>query len=634
MNGAPGRLSNGDSPRADFFDMPILLHRLAALLFFVSPAVASAQTQNGVVLVEPALLADTRAVVPGKPFMVGVHLRMAPHWHTYWKYAGDSGMPTELDWELPPGFKAGEIQWPLPGTINEEGDLQTYAYQDEVLLLVQITPPAYVEAKEVSLKVKARWLVCEKICVPGEATLSLALPVAQTSEPANAELFAKFSALLPESRGPPFQLAWESGPESLTLRVSGLRDNQALEFFPLPPAGVLIGHPQVNGSAVTIPIEKNNVKALPGLLVVKEGAARAGWLVGDAEPTATASKAGGSLTWFLLLGVIGGFILNLMPCVLPVIALKIFGFVQQAGETRARILRLGLAFVAGIFAWFLALAALLSIFKAAGHELNWAFQFQHPGFVIAMMVIVLVFALNLLGAFELFLPAAANTRLVEMSAREGYGGAFLHGAFATLMATPCTAPFLGPALGFAFAQSPLIIFAMFGAIATGMSLPYLVLSAQPAWIKFLPKPGMWMVRVKQAMGVLLVGTFLWLGWVLWQQQTNKSEPFAPQLERALGQGKTVFVDFTADWCVNCKVNERLVLNTEPIQRAFRERDIIFLKADWTRGDPGITEILRGFGRAGVPVYAIYPGGRRDNPILLPELLTQKTVLDALGPARP
>jgi DsbC/DsbD-like thiol-disulfide interchange protein/cytochrome c biogenesis protein CcdA len=598
---------------------------LLALLLAGAPAFA--QLHEGLRLVRAELIAGSTAVAPGRPLLVALRMRMAPGWHTYWQFPGDSGMPTRIEWSLPAGWKAGPIQWPAPTTIDEEG-LQTYAYSGEVLLFTELTPPAELRDPEVTLRAKASWLVCEKICIPGEASLSLTLPVAGAAEPANQELFARHQSRLPQPN-PPFKTDWKRTEGQLILNISGAPPDARIEFFPLPPPNVLIGHPTVAGPTVSIPIQSGNASSLPGVLAVHEGATLRAWQI---DSQAAVIKPAQSLGKFLAFGFIGGFLLNLMPCVLPVIALKIFGFIRQAGESRARILRLGLAFVAGIFAWFLGLAALVSAFKAAGHELNWSFQFQHPAFLIAMMVIVFVFALNLLGAFEVLLPGRATGALAEMSAREGYGGAFLHGMFATLMATPCTAPFLGPALGFAFAQSPAVIFGMFTSIAAGMAFPYLVLTAQPAWLRFIPKPGVWMVRVKQAMGLLLAGTFVWLAWIFWQQQTVRHEPFSPRLEHALTQGKTVFVDFTADWCVNCKVNERLVLNTEPVQRALRENDVIFLTADWTNGDEDITALLKKFGRAGVPAYVIFPKASPDQPVVLPELLTRDLVINALTEA--
>lgn len=593
---------------------------------------ASAQTYQGVELVQASLVPGVTAVAPGHSFTVGLRLKMAPHWHTYWKFSGDSGLPTKIEWELPPGFRAGPIQWPIPKRLTEEGDLVTYAYEDEVVLLVEIRPPPELILDEVTINAKVHWLVCEKLCIPGAAELTLTLPVSSDSFTANGSVLDPYSGQLPEESALPFAVAWTEVEGGVKLAVSGLQPGQTADFFPSPPADLVIGHPKVDGSEITIPITSGTAERVPGLLLVEEGMRRLAWQVGNEAPRPPAPATSESLIHFLLLGALGGLILNLMPCVLPVIALKLLGFMKQARKSRRKIWRLGLAFVAGVFAWFLMLAALVSGFKAAGQELNWAFQFQHPGFLIAMIAVTLLFALNLLGGFEIVLPARFNHRLDEMAGREGYGGAFWHGVFATLMATPCTAPFLGPALGFAFAQSTAVIFAMFAAIAFGMSLPYLLLSAQPGWMRFLPKPGKWMVRLKQLMGVLLLGTALWLGWVLWQGNRER-EPFAPQFAAAMKGDQMLFVDFTADWCVNCKVNERLVLNTEAVQKAFRENNVRVLQADWTKGDPEITKLLRSFDRVGVPLYVIYPAHKRQKPIVLPEVITTGLVREAIERAK-
>jgi len=407
----------------------------------------------------------------------------------------------------------------------------------------------------------------------------------------------------------------------------------------------------------------------------------------------------------LFFGFLGGLILNLMPCVLPVISLKIFGFIQHAGDSRARIFGNGLAFTAGIFAWFVGIGLLLVGLKAAGREINWAFQFTNPFFVIGMSAVVLVFALNLFGVFEIILPSFAASGILGWSAREGYAGSFFQGVFATVLATPCTAPYLGTALGFAFTQSGPIILLMFSAIALGMSAPYLLLTAQPAWLRFVPRPGPWMVRVKQLMGFLLLATLLFLLWVLGVERgleatiwvsafllvlsfacwmygafltaataisrrilvlflalalvvgsgvyfvgwkfsgakgvapvaalPNDWVAFSPErLEAELAGGHSVFVDFTAAWCITCKFNETSVLESAPVKEAFARYEIVKMKADWTNADPVITKTLKQFGRVGVPLYVLYPAATPHQPIVLPELLTQALVLDHLQSAGP
>jgi thiol:disulfide interchange protein DsbD len=497
---------------------------LAAVTLLAMLCPARAQKYEGRELVQAKFLANVTAITPGKPFTVGLLLHMVPKWHTYWKFPGDAGIPTEIKWKLPEGWKAGEIQWPIPLKLNEPGDIQIYGYHDEVLLMQEITPPASLKDSTVQLAADANWLVCEKICIPGSASLKLDLPVASESSAANEEIFSRYRRSLPQSWPDPkvARSSWKrQGAElQLTVESTALASYPAADFFPLPEPSVVVSHPKTERAAdgrivFRVPIETadKNLSALDGIVIFgqdENGAGRNAWLLN--APTATTSGPAFSegLAKFLLFGFLGGLILNLMPCVLPVISLKIFGFVQQAGQDRRRILRSGLAFIAGIFAWFIGLALLLIGLKSAGREITWAFQFTNPYFVVVMSAVVLVFALNLFGVFEISLPQFASRGVLGWTAREGEAGSFFEGVFATVLATPCTAPFLGTALGFAFTQSGWTILLMFLAIATGMASPYFLLSAQPAWLRLLPKPGPWMVRVKQLMGFLLLATLLFL----------------------------------------------------------------------------------------------------------------------------
>ncbi len=691
------------------------------------------QTYQGKQLVKPELLADTTAVVPGKPFIVGLLLRMAPGWHTYWKFSGDAGLPTEAKWKLPAGWKISEIQWPIPLKTIDPGDIQTYGYVDEVLLMQEITPPnvvagigdagnvaradhkpgSSIPATTVKLSADANWLVCEKICIPGSATLQLELPVSATSQPANTELFARYRRLLPQN-WPGANLAstkWERAGSDLHLKIASptLAKYPAVDFFSLPDEGTVVGHPGIqsrneNEIVFRIPIESapTNLSSMAGLVVFSQqpnGDDRAAWQIATAPVVSTARPAAArGVFTFLLFGFIGGIILNLMPCVLPVISLKIFGFIQQAGQSRQKILRSGIAFTIGIFAWFLVLALLLIGLKGAGRDVTWGgFQFTNAYFVLALSVIVLVFALNLFGVFEISLPQGMTRGLLSTSERRDFLGSFFQGVFATVLATPCTAPFLGTALGFAFTQSPTIILAIFIAIAAGMSAPYLLLSAQPGWLRFLPKPGPWMLHLKQFMGFLLLATLLFLLYVLGAQRGLEGaiwascfllvisiacwmkgafavptasaakqglvlvlmlllvfasgiyfigdkfqsakvasgdlqlrggwQAFTPErLQTELDQGRTVFVDFTAAWCLTCKFNEANVLESQDVRDAFQRHGIVKLKADWTNGDPVITKLLQHFGRPGVPLYVLYPG-KNEEPIVFPELLTKGMLLE-------
>ncbi len=668
------------------------------------PGEGRAQVHEGQVLVEASLIPDTTAVEPGRPFTVGLRLKMAPHWHTYWRYSGDAGLPTRIEWKLPDGFTAGEIRWPAPETLLDPGDIVTYGYSDEVVLLTTITPPPKLAGGEVTIRAVAKWLVCADICVPGKADdLALTLPVGPAA-PAAEEILAPFRDALPRD-DLPFSAHWAQTPDAYILTVKGELAEGQWTFFPDPGAGLEIRHPALartsSGLTVTVPVAFGIPGSIAGVLVFEEEGQRQAWAIpaSDASlpkaqsPAPVAALPGLTVGKALLYGLLGGFILNLMPCVLPVIALKIFGFMKQAGQSRQRARGLGLAFVAGVFAWFLGLALVLTMIRSAGRDLNWAFQFQHPGFVLGMMVLLFVFALNLVGVFEIYLPGKINAGLAEASGREGYPGAFFHGVLATLLATPCTAPFLGPALGFAFSQSAAVVFAIFAAIAFGMSLPYILLSLEPGWIRFLPKPGGWMERVKQGMGFLLLATVIFLLWVLGRQRGVNGMALASAMLLSLGvagwiwgtfgraggfrkavawlallffclaggfffvraarpaeanadaiqwqaftpdalaearrSGRPVFLDFTADWCVNCKTNEIFVIETAPVREAFARREVIPMQADWTNGDPDITKLLQSYGRAGVPVYVFYPPGADSAPVVLPEILTRDILLQAL-----
>lgn len=692
-----------------------------------------AQTHQGEELVQASLTADTIAIAPGRPFTVGLRLRMAKDWHTYWRYSGDFGLPTEIQWELPAGFKAGKIQWPLPERQATGGDIITFGYGGEVLLMTEITPPANLPAGPVTLQAKASWLVCKESCVPGEADLKITLPVSTGgTELANAELFAKYRAELPRTFDPTagFLVSRAITSKEVVFEFTGLQPGEAkaLDFYPLPPdASVVIGDPVVERSAgsarVRIPLQSESVAIpqLTGVVAFDRANHRQGWEIPvaalapprvPAAITASAAQSqasAGGLFYFLWLGFLGGLILNVMPCVLPVLSLKIFSFIQQAGEAPRRVFRLGLTYCAGIFTWFLGVAILLVSLRAAGSEVGYAVQFQNPFFIVGLCAVVFVFALNLLGVFEIILPGKVQNKLAGATSREGYGGAYFQGLLATILATSCTAPLLGAALGFALAQPGPIVLLMFTAVALGMASPILLLTARPGWMKYLPRTGAWMERVKQVTGFVLLATVLWLLWIVGQMRgvdaiiwcgalllglaiaawlfgafvtpvsapaTRRNallamaiivltvgfftireigasektagpisavgtdpqaiawEKFTPaRLDGAVAEGRPVFIDFTADWCVNCKFNERTVLETDPVRGALRERGFLALKGDWTRNDPDITRMLKKFQRAGVPLYLVYPAGG-GTPRVLPELLTKQIVLDALQAAAP
>ena len=494
------------------------------------------------------------------------------------------------------------------------------------------------------------------------------------------------------------------------------QSEQVPDFYPLAADDFALSTRRLAADHLVLTVEPYGdakVDTLRGVLVYGlDGAVQAGVLTLDLR--AAPRRGGGILQrdyraasgqverplWFYIaFAALGGLILNLMPCVLPVISLKVLGFVNQAGEEAQRVRQLGWAFCAGIMATFLVLALAVLLLKSSGEQIGWGFQFQYPGFVVAMSALVFALALSLFGVYEILLPGTSS--LGGLGGREGLTGSFLNGVLATILATPCTAPFLGTALGFAFAQPVAVVVAVFLAIGVGMALPYGVLAIEPAWIGRLPKPGPWLVRFKQLMGFLLMATVLWLLWVLGKQtgvegvvwtgafllglglacwvwgqwgsfqHPNRSkrvarvaalglvvgsyaifvhplltanpdqttapaldwQPFsAARVEELVAGGQMVFIDFTAEWCWTCKVNEQAVLAQHVVREQFAALNVALVQADWTNRNPEITQFLRAFGRSGVPLYVIFPAGLIDQPLVLPEVITPAMVVEKLAAA--
>ena len=665
------------------------------------PRPAQAQLYNGKELVRSSLISDVNSIAPGQKFRVGVLYRIEPGWHIYWKYSGDSGIPTKIEWQLPQGFKAGDLQWPLPMRDKEPGDLNVFVYTSEVLLFAEIEAPAALPPQPITIQAKSDWLVCQSLCVPGRAQLSLNLAGGGNTASDSAPIFQRYASLVPQELRSPVKVGFSRTGKSLVAMVDGIGKDMSLDFFPIPPEDAVIGHVGRDGNRLTIPIETEvkPINRMNGVVVVGSDERRQGYEINERTVVGPIHSQkdfllGGLLGLLQMLGfaMIGGLILNVMPCVLPVISLKIFGFVSEAGIHPKKAFRLSLAFSLGIIGCFAVLAAIVVLLRTAGAQIGWGFQFQDYRFVILISCLVFAFALNLFGVYELSVSAQATHGLANLARGQGYGGAFFQGVFATVLATPCTAPFLGTASAFAFAQPGWVTFLVFLFIGLGMALPYLLLAINPKWLRYLPKPGDWMLRLKQCMGFLLVGTLLWLMWVLGQMRgvdavvqlgaillviailawikgafwtpissrrsrvlavagmglvlclaaasygfvTEPSQlvwrPFSKSaLDEALASGRPVFVDFTADWCITCKTNERFAIDTPKVRQEFLKRDVVAFKADWTKGDPEITQILKQFGRAGVPMYLIYPSGNKETqPLLLPELITSETVLDALN----
>ena len=666
--------------------------------------------------VEAELVNDDASAVPGKPTWVGLKLRMAQEWHTYWKNPGDSGLPTRIQWTLPEGWTAGEIQWPYPQRLPVE-PLMNYGYDDEVVLLSELTPPANAPEKPATIKAHAEWLVCKDICVPEKGDLDISLPVSKSPPKKNP----MFQAHIDRARNqlPVPVPGWKSEAsmtaQALVVRLTAPEGAEAPPalFFPDQEGLIEPAAPEKvtrAGRVLTIEMKladppPKEVKSLAGVAVSDSGwkgsdgrkaydfAAAVGatpLAVGGTTETPVGGSVGGSTLAALAFAFIGGILLNLMPCVFPVLGIKVMGFVQHAhGEERAMKMQ-GIVFLAGVVLSFLVLAGLMLALRAGGSQLGWGFQLQSPVFVTLLAALFFVLALNLSGVFEW--GAFAQSMTSNISARGRYADAFLAGVLATAVATPCTAPFMGAAVGFTITQDALHSLAVFAMIGFGMGLPVLLLSYFPALLRMLPKPGAWMETFKQVLAFPLYATVAWLTWVLGAQAGNDAVlallaglvlvalgawlqgrsvnatgiwrtalaavfvavgiviavPTAPgdrevpmasgekwqewspeKVKELVASGRPVFVDFTAAWCVTCQVNKRTSLYNFQVAKAFADRDIVTLKADWTKQDPRITAELASLGRNAVPVYALYVPGE-SKPHLLPEVLTPTLVLDEIS----
>ncbi len=701
---------------------------LATLVLALPWGLATAAPSNVVTTerVRAELLAHApEGIAPGKTVWLGLQLAHQPDWHTYWKNPGDSGLPTTLAWTLPAGLQAGEIDWPVPRKIPI-GHLANYGYEGTVLLPVPVTVGPEFRASplgaQVSVRLKAQWLVCKTECIPEEGEFALTLPAQGATALHGAAFEAAWAAR-------PRALAGASGSQArvegqtLSIALRGLPAHvhgQRLELF-FESGGIVetAAMPRQSWRADTWTAEvalSPHRGASPDRLPVVVAASGQGWRadlpVAGTWPALQAPAAvspaleealrrnaqatGGASTSLLvaLLGaLVGGLILNLMPCVFPVLAVKLVGFAHHAADARARRLG-GLAYTLGVVGAFVALGGALLVLRTAGEQLGWGFQLQSPAVVAALAALFTLIGLNLAGVFEvgMLLPS----RLASLQARHPVADALLSGLLAVAIASPCTAPFMGASLGLAVTLPPLHALAIFAALGLGMALPYLLASLWPALGEWLPRPGPWMDVFRRLMAFPMFATVAWLAWVLGQQvgidgvaallallvalslvawglglagrarwgmaalgvaalavvagtvgpwivrmppATSSGAPLAAvdgpwqpwsvgQVDAALAQGRPVFVDFTAAWCVTCQYNKATTLSDRAVLDAFAARGVMLLRADWTRRDPAITAALAALGRSGVPVYVLYAPGRP--PRVLSELLSPAEVRAALA----
>jgi thiol:disulfide interchange protein DsbD len=662
-------------------------------------------------------------VDPGKTVWVGLQLRHQPDWHTYWKNSGDSGLATSLSWTLPAGVLAGDIAWPLPVKIPI-GNLANYGYDNTVLLPVPLTiTPDFkpsVLKPELEVKLQASWLVCKLECVPQDGEFVLRIPVRGSTAMQGAAFDAAFRAQ-PQALSQAGSIAIEG--QTLKVSVIGLPaslQGQTLDFFPETPeiietAAQWTQHWQGAVWTAAVPIAKHrsgDPAVMPLVLAAKLGGERLGFItqakvtgpwpvMAPISPTGATTQSPQPITgsgpanlpsslWLALLGaLLGGLILNLMPCVFPVLAIKVVGFARHGGHPRRQRVG-GLAYSAGVVLSFVALGALMLVLRGAGAQLGWGFQLQSPAMVAALAVLFTVIGLNLAGVFEFgqFVPS----RVALLEAKNPSINAFLSGILAVVIASPCTAPFMGASLGLALALPALQALAIFATLGLGMALPYLAASWSPALARKLPRPGAWMATFRHAMAFPMFATVVWLVWVLGQQSgingaasllalllglalliwtlglrgrsrvvmttlgvaifallmasigqnvtkplentsnpagTALWQPWTPgKVDQALARGAPVFVDFTAAWCVTCQYNKSTTLASTELLADFARKKVTLLRADWTRRDPAITAALARLGRNGVPVYVLYQAGRA--PVVLSEILSVAEVRSALA----
>lgn len=782
--------------------------------------VGAANGQEKAPKVGVSLHASVAEIGDGQPFELAVKFDIPDGFHIYWSNPGDSGLAPSVDWELPKGFSAGPLRFPVPSK-HETAGLVTNILEGQPVLLTTIQPPADLRVgQKVAIKADVNWLVCKEACFLGEQEVSITLPVAESAKPAP-----------PDKDGLVFKIAERQQPVAadkakavsvsakaskdtiakgdeftVTLEVEvkrgyHIQSNKPLSEFFIPcevfaehNVGLLPGEanwpePEIRidktlgkvseygGKVqVTIPFKveaptTSESLTLGGLLKYQacddngrcfppEGVP---WSVNvksttvreaqaSAEPVAPASDAaaavpppadepnrggsrnkadevaaaGGFTAWlarlgpvgWIVLAMLGGLILNIMPCVLPVISIKVLSFVQEASESPRHVAQLGATFAAGIVVSFWILAGgILALQQFTGNAQSWGALFQHPEFVVAMAAVVFVFALSLFGVFEVMLSGNASAKLAGVVGREGYTGAFLKGVLATLLATPCTAPFLAPAITIALAGSIADVFIVFTAVGVGMAAPYVFLTLKPAWMRHLPKPGPWMLGFKQFMGFILVGTVVWLltvvgglmgvsgvvwtvgflsflgmscwiygrvqfhwplsrklsryamavavalfgGWfsygVMYVEPAGANQfvaradqidacgldwsdgiPWVPYrqglAEELASRGYTVYVDYTAIWCLTCQANKKLVLATDKVTSKMKENRVVPMMADFTRYDPDIQEDLNRFSRDAVPLNIIVPANEPDKTIVLPVAITPGMVASRLDEAGP
>ena len=688
----PANLSTGRTSQT----MRFLLTLLALI-----PALHAAKVSSA-----SSLIPEVAAIAPGEPFTVALKLEHPDGWHSYYKNSGGVELPPKIEWDLPEGAKAGEIQWPTPG-VKEGFGGKSFIYSGSPVFLVEITPPSTVSEGDVFiLKAAAKWQICETSCINESADFSLELPVAAESSPnqAQTELFRTARFKLPNVSLESSEIQVEPGEDSIRLRIPK-SVGQPTEFIPNQPYLKALSDggevaTEDDGFLITIQRKKTDFldepipqgDAVSGILVAETSIVIPEITAGEKQTQQSAvSSQGRSVPFASLLKIlggmfVGGLLLNLMPCVFPVIGLKIMGFVQQAGDDRRSIALHGVSFTLGVLASFGVLSGILfgirsAALKSGGETSNWGYQLQDPWVVVILLILMFVLALNMFGIFEI--GTSATSVGGKLHNKSGHAGSFFSGVLATVVATPCSAPFLGAAIGATMALPAFQFFTGFAAMALGLSVPYLTLSLAPHLVEKMPRPGVWMESFKQGMSFLLFATAGYLLWVysgligqeqllppllglsliaaaawvygrwhlphktgkvrglalaitaafaiggtllaLPQKQQELWQPWSQEtVDQLLSDGTPVYIDFTAQWCLTCQVNKKVAYTDEVLALA-EKKGIVFLKADKTRPNPAIEAKLQELGRSAIPVNVLNIPG--EEPIITPEVLTPGVLKD-------
>jgi len=675
------------------------------LWMFALPSFASQSIPVDTGKVNASLVSSHDVVPPGGSFHIALRTELDPHWHTYWRNPGDSGEPVHVEWKVPEGVTIGDIHWPLPQTLAT-GPIINYGFEGTPFFPVKFTVPATAEPGSVMIfDADFYYLVCKDVCIPEQGKASLPIKVGE------AEIDARWDGEIKAAlAGTP-----KAGNISGGIKKSGdtvimgfenipnWADVSGAHFFPYDQ-GVL-GHSETQsvsigkrGLEISTQAEYLWDDALPetlsGVLAFSKNGQRIGQEVTlnvgqtvdiglAATPTTGKAAIGGVTLWTAIIGaLIGGLILNLMPCVFPVISIKALSIAKSAHGERAAIRREAWLYTAGVIATFLLLTFVLLALKAGGSEIGWGFQLQSPKVVGILAVLLFVIGLNLLGLFE-FGSGLQNTGS-ELTQKSGAAGSFFTGALAVVVATPCTAPLMAGAVGYALASPALVTLAVFMALAIGFALPFLLIAYVPGLLSKLPKPGPWMERFKEILAFPMFAAAIWLVWVLslqagedgvlyvlaamlaagfaiWclKRTGGLAKAFAAvailaaialpisthptqvnlayetdawssaRVSELQAEGRPIFVDFTAAWCVTCKVNEKVVLDQERTKQLFHDTNTAFLIADWTNKNDVIAQELAKYGRAGVPLYLVY-NQNSVNPEILPQVLSYDVIKEAIA----